>query len=407
MHIAHFGTFDVSNYGDLLFPTVAQHYFDSSDTTFTWVSPRGGPPVADDCVETKGVTDLKWSEFDFDVALIGGGNIVSALRTSLPAYREIPGLDAIAYPSLWLSACLRAAEIGASIAWNAPGIMQPVWRGAAQKALELCFAHSHYIALRETGHLEASDIPRREINVVPDTAVVLPRIWSRETVLAPIFNEVSRGLGVARPYFIVHLKARNAPTKAERRAAAAAIDGFAMQTGLIPVLLPIGRCHGDDDFLRLLALDMRASPVIADSVSGLKATTSVIANAQYVVTGSLHCAIVGAAYGVPVSLLATKGNPKYQAFFEGHLRFPGVVHNSIGSCLSPATMNDLAGRASDMAAAIAEANTSVDAHFLSMKQAISRRGSRIAHSSFLATRMSDMLAQQAGLAPYLPIDALL
>jgi hypothetical protein len=152
---------------------------------------------------------------------------------------------------------------------------------------------------------------------------------------------------------------------------------------------------------------MRVSPVIADAISGLKATTSLIAHAQYVVTGSLHCAIEAAAYQVPVSVIATKGNPKYRAFFEGHLRFAGIVHDNIGSCLSRETMADLVGRASDMASAIAMANAAVDGHFASMKQAISRRSRRIAYGSSLQSRMNEMLARHAGLSNYLPIDAIL
>lgn len=361
--------------------------------------------MADDCVETAGVLDLSWSDFQFDLALIGGGNIVSTLRTSLPAYREVPGLDSVAYPSLWLSACLRAAEIGAAIAWNAPGVMQPVWSGAAQTALELSLAHSDYVAFREADRLAVSDYQRSRLSIVPDTAVVLPRIWPRETILASLFDDLLRTLGLTRPYFLVHFKARNAASISERLVAAKAIDDFALQTGLVPVLVPVGRCHGDDDFLRLLATDMRVGPVLAHDITGLKAITSLIAHARYVVTASLHCAIVAAAYGAPVSLLATRGNPKYRAFFEGHLGIAGLVHDDIQTCLTRWTMDDLTGRGAEMAMAVAEANAAVDAHFVRMKRAAARPGNRAVRGAAFRSRLAERLTQQAPLSRYLPIGA--
>ena len=54
MKLAHFGTFDVENYGDLLFPLLLERRLSGLCDRFVHVSPRGGPPPWNDCVETIG-----------------------------------------------------------------------------------------------------------------------------------------------------------------------------------------------------------------------------------------------------------------------------------------------------------------------------------------------------------------
>ena len=52
MKLAHFGTFDVENYGDLLFPLVLERRLADLCDEFIRVSPVGGPPLWQDRVPT-------------------------------------------------------------------------------------------------------------------------------------------------------------------------------------------------------------------------------------------------------------------------------------------------------------------------------------------------------------------
>jgi hypothetical protein len=50
--LAHFGTFDVENYGDLLLAAILERRLVDLGHGFVHVSPHGCPPVWDDCVPT-------------------------------------------------------------------------------------------------------------------------------------------------------------------------------------------------------------------------------------------------------------------------------------------------------------------------------------------------------------------
>ena len=52
LKLAYFGTFDVENYGDLLFPLILERKLADFCDEFIHVSPVGGQPLWQDCVRT-------------------------------------------------------------------------------------------------------------------------------------------------------------------------------------------------------------------------------------------------------------------------------------------------------------------------------------------------------------------
>jgi hypothetical protein len=50
--VAHFETFDVEKYGDLLFPPILERRLGMLGHRFMYVSPLDGSPVWNDCVPT-------------------------------------------------------------------------------------------------------------------------------------------------------------------------------------------------------------------------------------------------------------------------------------------------------------------------------------------------------------------
>src|SRR5215212_717218 len=86
LKLAHFGTFDVENYGDLLFPLILERRFSGLCDRFVHVAPRGGPPPWDDCVETIGFDEFSRRGSDVDGLVVGGGQILRATPTTLKLY---------------------------------------------------------------------------------------------------------------------------------------------------------------------------------------------------------------------------------------------------------------------------------------------------------------------------------
>lgn len=405
MRIAHFGTFDVLNYGDLLFPTVAAHYLKDVATSFVHVSPKGGPPVCRDAAETLGVLDVGWNELAFDLALIGGGNIVTTARTGLPDYAARAGLDGVAYPALWIAPCLRAADLGAAVAFNAPGLMRPMRSDAERALLETCVRHADYAAFREDDLLPWLDPGPTGLAIVPDTAISLAGIWPKASLGAEI-DDLRERFDLPADYCVVHLKRRSAKTPADRAAAVALIERLAIRDNLLPVLLPIGRCHGDDVFLAEIAADLACPHRLIDTVEGLRATTALIAHARYVFAASLHASMVATAYGVPTHVLGAPRLPKYRAFFEGHLGMEGVVLGTWKDAESATSGDPAKAFTAQRQDAVAQAVLKVERHFATMIDRVGGSTDRIERGLLLRHRIDRSLRKAAPLSAYLPSAAL-
>src|SRR6266487_318530 len=145
LQIGLFGTFDLENYGDLLFPLVAEaelterlgrvkvHRFSyNAKSTPDW------PYVV------TSLTELPRIAGDLDGVLIGGGFIIRFDKDVAPGYG--PPTPAIHHPTgYWLTPALVALQRGIPLIWNAPGMHCneiPTW---AEPLMQVVFANSGYI----------------------------------------------------------------------------------------------------------------------------------------------------------------------------------------------------------------------------------------------------------------------
>ncbi len=164
------GTFDVANFGDLLFPLVARAelrrrlgdveihpYWYHARSAASWpfhVAPLERLPEE---VET------------LDLLLVGGGDIVRF--DALVALGYQPSSSAIHHPTgFWLAPILVAHVAGVPVAWNAPGVPGPVpaWARALVRASVMA---SDYVNVRDRASREllATVAPDADIAVVPDS----------------------------------------------------------------------------------------------------------------------------------------------------------------------------------------------------------------------------------------------
>jgi lipopolysaccharide transport system ATP-binding protein len=290
------GTFDVENYGDLLFPLIAERELERrlGRVTLHRFSYRPkSPPDWPYVVRT--LSDLPAAARDLDGMIIGGGDVIRFDKEIAPGYG--PTTSGIHHPTgYWLAPMLIALQEGCPVVWNAPGVYGdvPAW---AEPMLRLVIAESSYVAVRDRASQQALSrvAPDATISIVPDTAHGVATLVDLEHP-AVEFSRLCTSLGLNAPYIVVQA---TTGLEAFVRLAQRHPDVLA---GFQLVVLPIGPILGDD------------AAVFGDSLPGSISVAAwpapwllaeLIARAAAVVGVSLHLAITALAFGVPLFRPAT------------------------------------------------------------------------------------------------------
>ncbi|MCU1244094.1 MAG: hypothetical protein JWN02_4 [Acidobacteria bacterium] len=197
------GTFDVRNFGDLLFPLIAEaelrqrlgavqlHRFSYHAKT----PPDWPYPVTSVAALPEVVADL-------DAMLIGGGFIIRFDKDVAPGYQ--PPDPSIPHPTgYWLTPALIALQRGIPVVWNAPGMHVnevPRW---AQPLLRLALDRSAYVAVRDEPSRAtlAPFVEDDRITVVPDTAFGITGLLPAEP--SEELQRLWHAAGITKPYILV------------------------------------------------------------------------------------------------------------------------------------------------------------------------------------------------------------
>ncbi|AKJ98227.1 ABC transporter ATP-binding protein [Pseudomonas chlororaphis] len=306
--VAIFGTFDVENYGDLLFPILAEaelarrlgnvhlHRFSyHAKTPAEW-------PYA-----VTSLTELPRVAEDLDGVLIGGGFLIRFDKVVAPGYG--PTTPDIHHPTgYWLTPALVGLQHGIPVLWNAPGMHcnhVPDW---ARPLLTMALEQSRYVRVRDvpTRDALAALTSRAEIDVLPDTAFGLPRLIDEQQP-SPAFVQLREQAGLDRPYIVIH--------------AIHVVESFVRLFEEHPqafeayrfLVVPIGPVLGDDPSViaaRLpgaVTLPFWPQPLLM---------AEILSQAQAVIGHSYHLAISALAFGVPVFCSADLTTGKYTALAE-------------------------------------------------------------------------------------------
>jgi lipopolysaccharide transport system ATP-binding protein len=323
------GTFDVENYGDLLFPLIAEaelierlgrvelHRFS--------YHARSAPEWPYDVIS---VADLPSMIDRLDALLIGGGFLIRFDKYVADDY--LPPSPQIHHPTgYWLTPALTALTAGVPVAWNAPGMHCndiPTWAGPL---LELALGGSGYIAVRD--HLSKAAlspfVDGDRIEVVPDSGFGLARLLPEGE------SEAMRGLreraALNKPYLIVQpVRWRDGdfPAFLTRHAELLA-DYQLLALPMGPVLRESNEMLGEEAS-RFVQLPFWPEPaLIAELVRGASA----------VIGHSYHLAITALVFGVPVFTSVDLDAGKFTALraFETVRRLesiddPGVFLRNLG-----------------------------------------------------------------------------
>jgi hypothetical protein len=284
------GTFDVENYGDLLFPLIAQKELserlgDVRLHQFSYHQKR----KPEWPFEVTSLVDFPRMIGELDGVLIGGGHILRFDKLIAKDY--LPPSPQIHHPTgYWLSPILAAVTNGLPVAWNAPGMFGrvPAWAG---QLMELAVRNSHYVSVRD-GESKAALEPyagERPVRVVPDTAFGISRLLS--DLPSRDYETLCREKGLTKPYIVVQA---TAPLLRFYRYALrhpSLFDGFQI------LLLASGPMLGDDvaSFgeppANVIQIQRAPHPLLL---------AELIRGARLVVADSLHVSISALALQVPL-----------------------------------------------------------------------------------------------------------
>jgi hypothetical protein len=284
------GTFDVENYGDLLFPLVAQaaleRRLESVEVVPFSPNQRSAPEWPYDVHPT---LDLPDSLPSLSALLIGGGQLIR-FDTGYP----IPTDPRVHLPiDYWLTPAVLGVLAGKPVIWNAIG----AWTGSPtapwyDEVVRATLVASSFVGLRDEAsraHL-AAVAPAVDLRILPDTVFSIARLWPLDRE-SPDFVTWRESLNVRGPYVVVQADQRIGPSWP-------AIDAMVASLGVqTTVLLPVCRCHGDEsDGLPPL-------PTVHTARSEWPAPrllSEIIGRSTAVVASSLHACITAISYGVPV-----------------------------------------------------------------------------------------------------------
>ncbi|WP_447746418.1 polysaccharide pyruvyl transferase family protein [Pseudomonas nicosulfuronedens] len=301
--VAIVGTFDVENYGDLLFPILAQAEL-TRRLGAVHLQPyayhrksAGDWPYA-----VESLTELPGRAARLDAILIGGGFIVRFDKFIATGY-ESPSPQLHHPTGYWLSPALIALQLGVPVIWNAPGMhcnQIPSW---AEPLLRLALENSACVRVRDELSAQAlQEIGSNvRIEVMPDTAFGLPRLIDGECP-SVAFRNLRKELGLTERYIVIHALNLAEPYV---RLLEDHPEAFA---DLQVLLIPIGPVLDDDSAALARRLPWaRCLPAWPTPLL----LAEIIAHAQAVIGYSYHLAITALAFGVPVFCLADLHRGKY------------------------------------------------------------------------------------------------
>lgn len=322
--LAHFGTFDVENYGDLLFPLLVKRRMASIGIECVHVSPTGTTSPWRDALPSVSIEEARQMEVAFTSIIVGGGNILRDSPTSLSLYVSSSCATgrAMAYSALWRSAFSIARRRRIPLCWNAVGVPGPIntsFATSVRRGARL----SNYISVRDR-HSRNNLLDcgvSGPVRVVPDTALGICDLWSvRELceAYAHLFGASSKPV----PERVLAISVKRKYLTASPPEVGAVLDHLGNHLNATPVLLALGSCHGDVEVARSVAQYMKSKPILPTPRS-LKEIAACIGHAVQYVGSSLHGAITAVSFGVPITIVANEELVPFHKF-SGFLQQVGM-----------------------------------------------------------------------------------
>ncbi len=296
------GTFDVENYGDLLFPEIFKRSMIKRGLDFELLPFSPGSSENELNGSFNGhVYSIREIEkineqTPIDAVLIGGGSLIhfNNIKVRLPGEKE--SINNYKSPYSWFLPALFAAEKNINLLFNLPQVpfeiseeFKPITKEILKYSKYISFRDSFSAEFIKNAYSENETIP--EITVCPDSVCCISDLIKKEE-LKKYFEK----LNIKKPYAVLHLNLTMNPK--DREYIAECIKYIKSQ-GLEVVMLPLGYTHRDEEILSDFNNKTGKMCFEFDRKLSVFEMISVLANSQLYVGTSFHGAVTALSYGIP------------------------------------------------------------------------------------------------------------
>jgi polysaccharide pyruvyl transferase WcaK-like protein len=365
--VAVWGTFDVANYGDLLFPRVFEHELrrrlpDADIRSFAPLGhlhpvPLDGGFMAEPLVPWNDARAEDLAE-QLDLIAIGGGEIIHTHDEYYELWYGGSG-EGVRPSELFIEALGPERETRCPVVWHAVGIPFDLAPPEAER-VRTALKRRPYVTVRDNvslARLRAAGL-EADIKVVPDSALLVDRLFPRDVLARRLrfLRATDAYPDQARP-LVIQGSAALIPVV---DSLAAVVRAALRDHPSAPVvLLETGPCHNDGAFADALAARLPTRVHRVGKGATVEDIVAAIAHARAVACVSLHAAITAFVYGIPHAILNVVGVSKLEGFasLAGH----GGLYVTTTDHAEDALRRVLAGATPQTR--VSELAAQVDSHF--------------------------------------------
>lgn len=316
--IAQVGSFDVENYGDLLFADVFEQnirkYIDVEEIVL-FAPKRCMMPFSNGKRQVYSVTELEAQNKikTFDAIIVGGGDLIhcTKIRTYMPHIsKEWMDYEAL---YMWMIPSIVAWKYSIPLLWNAPGVPLKFLNVEIPMVKELV-RMVDYISVRDEiskNNLEDCNM-NASVQVIPDTVFSISQLFPKEE-LEKTFEEMNLGLKKDK-YIIFH--ANYTFLQTELQGCIDTLRKIKGEHGVDILLLPIGYALGDETFIDGLKKKCPGEFVTINNKMNPMEMLTIIANSAGYIGASLHGCITASTYDVPIVVCNYNHHIKIEGFLK-------------------------------------------------------------------------------------------
>lgn len=312
--VAQIGSFDVENFGDLLFPDVLKSHL-ADEFEVDLFSPVGGIKPFDKIVVYP-ISKLEEMIIDkhYDAIIIGGGDVIRTdsrifIRNDTYGYSSEPSLELWAYP------IMLARKHNICVLLNAVGVTNDFQKDEIPIIREL-LENVDYLAVRDS---EAQNALRKigvfNSIVVPDTVLSIKNFLD-EGVLKSKYDELLKKKIIPKinHYVVFQHNSTNVDDKEYYDNILKLIKRVALDHPVL--LMPIGYVHDDDKILEKIYKEKIENVYFVNNKVKLfpDDILSILFNSYGYLGTSMHGAVVSAAFEKKIMILNSMNSKKLHGF---------------------------------------------------------------------------------------------